>query len=81
MRLRGGAQGRPIERSSWALICMEPYANEVSEDRRTVERLRNAASDIRQIIADTQTVIDESLRLIGLASKMANPNILAEDSN
>jgi hypothetical protein len=60
---------------------MEPYANEVSEDRRTVERLRNAASDIRQIIADTQTVIDESLRLIGLASKMANPNILAEDSN
>ena len=60
---------------------MEPYANEVSEDRRAVERLKNTASDIRQIIANTHVTIDESLRLIRLASKMANPNIRVENSH
>jgi hypothetical protein len=60
---------------------MEPSMNEVSEDRRAVERLKNTASDIRQIIANTHVTIDESLRLIRLASKMANPNIRVENSH
>jgi hypothetical protein len=57
---------------------MEPCRNEVSQDRHAVERLRNADFDLRQTIVDTQATIDESHRLIRLASKMANPNISAE---
>jgi hypothetical protein len=49
--------------------------NKRSEDRRMVERLQNAVSETRQSIVQTQAVIHEARRLIGLAEKIGRPVI------
>ena len=49
--------------------------NKRSEDRRAVERLKNAVSQTRQCIVETQAVIHEAQRLIGLAEKIGRPVI------
>ena len=49
--------------------------NKRSEDRRAVERLKNAVSQTRQCIVETQAVIHEAQRLIGLAEKIGRPPI------
>jgi hypothetical protein len=49
--------------------------NRQSEHRRTVERLRNAASQMQQSIVQTLAVIGETQRLIGLLEKMDHPVI------
>ena len=49
--------------------------NQQSEDRHTVERLQNAVLQTRQTILQTQAVIHEALRLIGLAEKIGRPVI------
>jgi FixJ family two-component response regulator len=46
-----------------------------SEDRRTVERLRNAVSQMQQAIVQTLAVIDETRRLIGWAEEIVRPVI------
>jgi hypothetical protein len=53
----------------------EPSDNKWSEDRRIVERLRNAVSETRQSIVQTQAVIHEARRLVGLAEKIGRPVI------
>jgi hypothetical protein len=40
-----------------------------------VERLQNAVSETRQAIVQTQAVIHEARRLIGLADKIGGPVI------
>jgi hypothetical protein len=45
----------------------EPSDDKRSEDRRIVERLQNAVSETRQSIVQTQAVIHEARRLVGLA--------------
>jgi hypothetical protein len=59
--------------ASPASVCLtmktldEPSDNKRSKDRRIVERLQNAVSETQQSIVQTQAVIHEVRRLVGLA--------------
>jgi hypothetical protein len=46
-----------------------------SDDRRKIERLRNAETDVRQLIGQTQTVITETETVVRKLNGMLHPVI------
>ena len=62
---------------------MEPdrRANVRSDDRRTIERMRNAETDLRELIEQTRAVIAETQSVIRKIDRLDRPVIDRKTSN